>query len=76
MDELRANWRVIHQRMPDIHEDSYCVDDLSHLLGIPREVIFHEIAAGALKAQRVQHHTICVQRQEVLAWLDRRGPGV
>ncbi|MGI8587265.1 MAG: hypothetical protein ACR2M0_06190 [Chloroflexia bacterium] len=76
MDDLRENWRQLNRQMPDIHQDSFSVEGLSHLLGIPRDVILHEIAEGELHAERVEHHTICISREAVLDWLNRRGSGV
>jgi excisionase family DNA binding protein len=62
--------------MPDIHQDEYTIDGLSHLLGISREVITHEISTGDLHAERVGTHTICISREAVLDWLQRRGVGI
>jgi hypothetical protein len=73
---LEASWRTLRRQMPDIHQDSYTVEGLSHLLGIPREVITHEIISGQLKAVRGSRRILCIERGEVLAWLRRRGPGV
>jgi len=76
MDSLRESWRTLRRAMPDVRQDSYSVEGLAHLLGIPREVINHEICTGELRAVRHQHRTICIDRSEVLDWLRRRGPGV
>jgi excisionase family DNA binding protein len=62
--------------MPKIEDSEYSVEGLSHLLGIPRDVILHEITTGELKAQRTSGHTVCLDRTDVLDWLNRRGPGV
>jgi excisionase family DNA binding protein len=62
--------------MPDIHQEEYTVDELARLLGIGRDVILHDIERGDLKANRVGHHTVCIRREDVLDWLERRGPGV
>ena len=76
MDKWREDWRQLNRRMPDIHQDEYTVEGLSHLLGIPRDVISHEITTGALHANRVGGHTICISRDAVLDWLQRRGVGI
>jgi excisionase family DNA binding protein len=76
LESLRESWRTLRRRMPDIHQDSYTVEGLSHLLGIPRDVIAHEITTGALHALRCGPHTICIERADVVDWMQRRGPGV
>lgn len=76
MKEWREQWRERHRAMPDIHQSEYTVDGLSHLLGIPRDVIFHEISTGELQANRTGLHTVCIDRAAVVDWLNRRGPGV
>ena len=76
MDEWREDLHRLNRKMPDIHEDEYTIDGLSHLLGIPRDVIVHEISTGDLRAKRVGHQTICIPREAVLAWLQQRGVGI
>jgi excisionase family DNA binding protein len=76
VDKWREDWRQLNRRMPDIHQDEYTVEGLSHLLGIPRDVITHEITTGELHANRVGGHTICISRDAVLDWLQRRGVGI
>jgi hypothetical protein len=76
LESLRESWRTLRRRMPDIHQESYTVEGLSHLLGIPRDVIAHEITIGQLHALRCGSHTICIERAAVVDWLQRRGPGV
>ncbi|HEX6606115.1 MAG TPA: hypothetical protein VF276_04295 [Chloroflexia bacterium] len=76
LEGLRESWRTLRRRMPDIHQDTYTVEGLSHLLGIPRDVIAHEITTGQLQALRCGSHTICIERSAVVDWLQRRGPGV
>ncbi len=66
-------WRELHRKMPDIHQDEYSPEELSHLLGVPVEVILHEVTMGDLRAKRAGHHTICIARQDVLDWMRRRG---
>jgi excisionase family DNA binding protein len=75
-ESLRESWRTLRRSMPDIHQDSYTVEGLSHLLGIPRDVIAHEITTGQLRAVRCGPHTICIDRTEVVSWLQRRGSGI
>lgn len=76
MDKWREDLHRLNRQMPNIHEDEYTIDGLSHLLGIPRDVIVHEISTGDLHANRVGGHTICISREAVLNWLQRRGVGI
>ena len=76
MDTLDDRWRELHRKAPDIHQDEYTPVGQANLLGIPRTIILHEISTGSLKAQRVGHHTVCINREDVLAWLEQRGGGV
>jgi excisionase family DNA binding protein len=76
VDTLRENWRTLNRRMPDIHQDTYTIEGLSHMLQIPRDVITHEIATGELKAERCGNKAVCITREAVISWLERRGPGI
>ena len=73
VDSLQDRWRELHRKAPDIHQDEYTPEALANLLGIPRDIILHEIVTGDLKAQRVGHHTVCINRADVLDWMNRRG---
>ena len=66
------SWRVRHTGVPDLHQEEYTVDELARILDLSREVILHEIQTGALKATRVNHHTLCIDRRDSVAWLTRR----
>ncbi len=73
MDTLEDKWREWHRQMPDIHQEEFSPDGLAHLIGIPREIILHAVVTGELKAERLGHHTVCLRREDVLDWLQRRG---
>jgi len=73
VDQTGETWRELHNKMPDVHQDEYSPDELATLLGISREVILHEVSTGDLRAKRVGHHTVCIERTDVLDWLNRRG---
>ena len=62
--------------IPDLHEDTYSVQDIANLLGMNPEVIQHAAQTGELKAERAGHDVVCVHRADLLAWLNARGPGV
>jgi hypothetical protein len=76
VDKWREDWLQLNRQMPDIHQDEYTIDGLSHLLGIPREVIAHEINTGALRSNRAGTQTVSISRESVLDWLQRRGVGI
>jgi excisionase family DNA binding protein len=62
--------------IPDLHDESYRVQDIAHLLGISPDVIRHAIWSGELRAEQAGHEVVCIHRADLLAWLDARGPGV
>jgi excisionase family DNA binding protein len=62
--------------LPDLHDESYRVQDVAHLLGMHPDVIRHAIQAGELRAEQAGHNVVCISRADLLAWLDARGPGV
>ncbi len=73
MDTLNDKWRELHSSKPDIREDEYSPAGLSELLGIPEQVILHEISTGDLKATRLEHRVVCISRHDALDWMNRRG---
>jgi hypothetical protein len=62
--------------IPDLHADSYSVQDIANLLGMNPEVIQHAVQTGELQADRAGHNIVAIHRADLLAWLNARGPGV
>ena len=65
-------WHIHHDDQPDIHHDEYTVEELTKILGCPRELILHEIQKGDLKARVINHQTIYIERADAVDWLSRR----
>jgi excisionase family DNA binding protein len=66
-----------HSRLvPDLHEDRYSLHEVANLLGMSIDMIRHAVQAGELKAERAGHEIVCIHRDDLLAWLNARGPGV
>ncbi|MDQ2806802.1 MAG: hypothetical protein M3Z04_07785 [Chloroflexota bacterium] len=76
MNPLAQHWRTVDHGVPNITDETYSVEGLSHLLGIPRDVILHEITTGELRTGPSYPRSGCIPRADVVAWLERRGPGV
>jgi hypothetical protein len=55
-----------------LHQDEYRAPELAELLGMPLSVIEHEALTGHLRSFIVEHHVICIRRDDALAWLDSR----
>ena len=49
---------------------------MANLLGMSVDVIRHAVQRGDLKAERVEHEITFIHRDDLLAWLNRRGPGL
>lgn len=55
-----------------LHQDDYRADELAELLGMPLNLIEHEALAGRLRSFIVDHHILCIRRDDVLDWLKNR----
>jgi len=55
-----------------LHQDDYRASELAELLGLPLTLIEHEALVGRLKSFIVDHHILCIRRDDALAWLDSR----
>lgn len=63
--------------VPDVlHREYYRVQEVADLLGINPTVIRHAVRTGELKAERQGANIVCICREDLLAWLNARGPGV
>ncbi len=58
-----------------LQQDRYTPEEVSELLGIGLDVIRHAAFSGTLRANIQGHDIISLERDDVLAWLQRRdGP--
>jgi excisionase family DNA binding protein len=62
--------------VPDLHHERYRVQEVANLLGMSVDVIRHAVQRGDLKAEHVEHEITFIHRDDLLAWLNRRGPGL
>lgn len=62
--------------VPDLREDQYTVQEVANLLGMSVDMIRHAVQAGELQAVRFEHDIVGIRREDLLAWLNARGPGV
>ena len=62
--------------VPDLHHDSYTLHEVANLLGMDLDVIRHAVQTGELAATKAGHEIVGIARADLLAWLDRRGPGL
>lgn len=69
-------WRDRPGGAPDVTRDVYSVDELAELLGMSREEVLHSIDAGELPAERAAGSVTRIKREDALAWMQRRGPGI
>lgn len=66
-----------HARLvPDLHQDSYTVQEVASLLSMSPDMIRHAVQAGDLRADHAGHEIVCIHRDDLLAWLNNRGAGV
>ena len=65
-----------HRLIPDLHHDRYRVQEVANLLGMSVDMIRHAVQRGELKADHVEHEITFIHRDDLLAWLNARGPGL
>ena len=56
-----------------LRHDTYTPEELARLLGTSLYVIRHAAREGQLRAAIVDHHVLCIRREDVVAWLTPRG---
>jgi excisionase family DNA binding protein len=54
-----------------LHHTLYTPEELSRLLGMSLQQIRHAARAHELQATIVDHHVICIRRDDVVEWLRR-----
>ncbi len=62
--------------VPDLHHDRYRVQEVANLLGMSVDMIRHAVQHGELKADHIEHEITYIHREDLLAWLQSRGPGL
>ena len=69
----------VHQRQHahdrahvDLRQEEYSPEEAARLIGTSLEVVMHAIWAGDLKAERQGHNVVCIQHEDLTAWLRRR----
>jgi excisionase family DNA binding protein len=55
-----------------LHQDHFTPRELAELLGIPRDLILHEVWSGHLKAKRLGRQVVDIRRADVVQWLHDR----
>ena len=55
------------------HQNEYRAPELAAQFGMPLSTIEHEALTGRLKSFTVEHHVVCIRRENAIAWLARRG---
>jgi aryl carrier-like protein len=58
-----------------LHHERYRAEDVSQLLGIGLDVVRHAVFSGELRAEVIEHHIICLRREDVVAWFVAREAG-
>lgn len=60
----------------DLTAEEYTPDEVARLIGTSLEVVVRAARSGDLKAERAGHNIVCIKHEDVVDWLQRRGPGV
>jgi hypothetical protein len=56
-----------------MRQEQYTPQELADLLDMPLTLITHDAFAGKLPARIVEHDIVSIRREDVIAWLNRRG---
>ncbi len=70
----------IERRTPEsifelLHHERYRAEEVARLLGIGLDVVRHAVFTGELRAEVIEHHVICIRREDVVAWFTAREAG-
>ena len=70
----------IERRAPEsvfelLHHERYRAEEVARLLGIGVDAVRHAVFAGELPAEVIEHHIICIRREDVVAWFAAREAG-
>lgn len=57
-------------------QDEYTPQEVAHLLGTSLQAIMHAVYSGELKAERAGHDVLCIDRADLVDWMNRRDPRV
>ena len=58
-----------------LHHERYRAEEVARLLGIGLDVVRHAVFSGELRAEVIEHHVICIRREDVVAWFTARDSG-
>ena len=65
---MATRWR--HPNLDTLlHQDIFTAEELASLLGMSVYVVQHAVHEGELKATIVDHHILCIRREDALEWL-------
>ena len=67
-----ATRRVLDSPEVLLHKDHYEPEELADLLGMDCSVVRHAAFTGELKSFIVDHHILCIRREDALRWLRER----
>lgn len=70
----------IERRTPEsifelLHHERYRAEDVARLLGIGVDAVRHAVFSGELRAEVIEHHILCIRREDVVAWFAAREAG-
>ena len=70
----------IERRTPEsvfelLHHERYRAEDAARLLGIGLSAVRHAVYSGELRAEVIEHHIICIRREDLVAWFVARETG-
>jgi hypothetical protein len=58
-----------------LHHERYRAEEVAQLLGIGVDAVRHAVFTGELRAEIIEHHIICIRREDVVAWFVAREAG-
>ena len=58
-----------------LHHERYRAEDVARLLGVGIDVVRHAVFSGELPAETIEHHVICIRREDVVVWFTAREAG-
>lgn len=51
-----------------LHHERYRAEEVARLLGIGLDAVRHAVFSGELRGEVIEHHIICIRREDVVAW--------
>jgi excisionase family DNA binding protein len=55
-----------------LHHERYRAEEVAQLLGIGLDAVRHAVYSGELRAEVIEHHIICIRREDVVDWFTAR----